>query len=114
MNKGFLIVIEGIDGSGKSTQVELLTKYLTDKNIPYEVISFPRYEFNNGYIKDFEKAGLVISARSVVKNLVEIIELPKDFHPFYMGTQGHPEYKSRPLSPHPIFLEFIKAVSYKD
>lgn len=68
-----------------------------------------RYEFNNDYAKDVEKAGLVISARSVVENLVEIIELPKDKHPFYLGTQGHPEYKSRPLRPHPIFLAFIEA-----
>lgn len=68
-----------------------------------------RYEFNNEFIKDFEKNGLVISARSVKEDLVEIIELPKNVHPFFMGTQGHPEYKSRPLKPHPIFLEFIKA-----
>ncbi|MBI4137145.1 CTP synthase, partial [Candidatus Roizmanbacteria bacterium] len=68
-----------------------------------------RYEFNDGYTKDFEKNGLVISARSVVENLAEIIELPKDKHPFYLGTQGHPEYKSRPLSPHPLFIEYIGA-----
>ncbi len=68
-----------------------------------------RYEFNNEYIKDFESKGLVISARSKVENLVEIIELPKEVHPFYMGTQGHPEYKSRPLSPHPIFVGFLQA-----
>jgi len=68
-----------------------------------------RYEFNDKYIKDFESSGLVISARSTVENLVEIIELPKNKHPFYLGTQGHPEYKSRPLSPHPIFLGFIEA-----
>lgn len=68
-----------------------------------------RYEFNNKYAKEFENNGLVISARSVVENLVEIIELPKTAHPFYMGTQGHPEYKSRPLKPHPIFLAFIQA-----
>ena len=68
-----------------------------------------RYEFNDRYTKDFEKAGLVIAARSVVENLVEIIELPKDKHPFYLGTQGHPEYKSRPLNPHPIFLGFVEA-----
>lgn len=70
-----------------------------------------RYEFNNKYVKDFEKKGLVISARSVKENLVEIIELPKSVHPFYLGTQGHPEYKSRPLRPHPIFLEFIDTCS---
>lgn len=68
-----------------------------------------RYEFNNKYAKDFEKKGMIISARSVKENLVEIIELPKKTHPFYLGTQGHPEYKSRPLRPHPIFLEFINA-----
>ncbi|MDP2638452.1 MAG: CTP synthase, partial [Candidatus Levybacteria bacterium] len=61
------------------------------------------------YAKDFEKAGLIISARSVVEGLCEIIELPKDKHPFYLGTQGHPEYKSRPLNPHPIFMGFIEA-----
>ncbi len=68
-----------------------------------------RYEFNDEFAKDFEKNGLVISGRSVIENLAEIIELPKEAHPFYIGTQGHPEYKSRPLDPHPIFLEFIKA-----
>lgn len=68
-----------------------------------------RYEFNNEYAEEIEKAGLVISARSVVENLVEIIELPRKDHPFFMGTQGHPEYKSRPQSPHPLFVEFLKA-----
>jgi CTP synthase len=68
-----------------------------------------RYEFNDDFVKEFEKAGLIISARSVAENLAEIIELPKKMHPFYLGTQGHPEYKSRPLSPHPLFMEFIKA-----
>ncbi len=70
-----------------------------------------RYEFNDEYAKELENKGLIISARSVVENLVEIIELSEKDHPFYMGTQGHPEYKSRPLSPHPLFLEFIKACS---
>lgn len=68
-----------------------------------------RWEFNDTFAKDLEKAGLIISARSKVENLVEIIELPKDVHPFYIGTQGHPEYKSRPLAPHPLFMAFINA-----
>ncbi len=68
-----------------------------------------RYEFNNKFAKEFEDKGLIISARSVNESLVEIIELPQNEHPFYLGTQGHPEYKSRPLKPHPIFLGFIKA-----
>ena len=66
-----------------------------------------RYEFNNKYAETFEKSGLIISARSIEEGLVEIIEVPD--HPFYMGTQGHPEYKSRPLRPHPIFIGFIEA-----
>ncbi|MEK7572235.1 MAG: CTP synthase [Patescibacteria group bacterium] len=70
-----------------------------------------RYEFNNTYASDFEKKGLVVSARSVEEGLVEIIEVPD--HPFYVGTQGHPEYKSRPLKPHPIFLGFIEACKGK-
>lgn len=68
-----------------------------------------RYEFNDDFAKDFEKAGFVVSARSKMENLAEIVELPKNIHPFYLGTQGHPEYKSRPLTPHPIFLAFIEA-----
>lgn len=72
-----------------------------------------RYEFNDEFVEGFEKSGLVISARSVEESLVEIIELPKKDHPFYMGTQGHPEYKSRPLSPHPIFVGFVQAASKK-
>jgi len=70
-----------------------------------------RYEFNDKYAKHFEEKGLVVSARSIDEGLAEIIELPKSIHPFYLGTQGHPEYKSRPLSPHPIFLAFLEACS---
>lgn len=69
-----------------------------------------RYEVNDKYSKDFEKAGLIISARSVDEGLIEMIELPQDKHPFYFGTQGHPEYRSTPLKPHPVFIEFLKVV----
>jgi CTP synthase len=72
-----------------------------------------RYEFNDDFAKDFEAKGFIISARSVVENLCEIIELPKSMHPFYLGTQGHPEYKSRPLSPHPLFISFLAACKNK-
>jgi CTP synthase len=71
-----------------------------------------RYEFNDKYAEIFELNGMHISARSVVENLAEIIELPKDMHPFYIGTQGHPEYKSQPLSPHPLFLGFLEASNF--
>lgn len=66
-----------------------------------------RYEFNKKYKKVFEKNGAVFSGLSPDGKLVEAVEIPS--HPFFIGTQFHPELKSRPLSPHPIFLEFIRA-----
>ncbi|MGD8744349.1 MAG: CTP synthase [Candidatus Woesebacteria bacterium] len=68
-----------------------------------------RYEFNNKYKKRFEKNGMVVSGTSPDGKLVEAVEI-KD-HPFFVGTQFHPEYLSRPLSPHPIFISFIEAVT---
>ncbi len=68
-----------------------------------------RYEFNNQYRKQFEKAGMVISGTSPDGKLVEAIELSPKIHPFFVGTQFHPEYKSRPLTPHPLFLGLIQA-----
>jgi CTP synthase len=68
-----------------------------------------RYEFNDEYAKQLEEKGLVFSGRSTVENLAEIIELPQDQHPFFLGTQYHPEYRSRPLEPHPLFIQYIKA-----
>lgn len=68
-----------------------------------------RYEFNDDYTKRFENAGMIFSGRSLVENLVEIAELPTSVHPFSLGTQYHPEYRSRPLAPHPIFLEYVSA-----
>jgi CTP synthase len=66
-----------------------------------------RYEFNNEYRKLLEEKGLMIAGTSPDNNLVEIIEVPN--HKFFVGTQFHPEFKSRPLKPHPLFKEFIKA-----
>ncbi|HSX48940.1 MAG TPA: CTP synthase, partial [Candidatus Saccharimonadales bacterium] len=68
-----------------------------------------RYEFNNKFKEKFEKAGLVISGTSPDGKLVEAIEL-KD-HPFFVGTQYHPEYISRPLTPHPVFISFLEAMT---
>jgi CTP synthase len=68
-----------------------------------------RYEVNPSFVADLEAAGLVFSGRSPDGHLMEIAELPKNKHPFYLGTQFHPEFKSRPLSPHPLFTAFIKA-----
>ncbi|MBU0998855.1 CTP synthase [Patescibacteria group bacterium] len=68
-----------------------------------------RYEVNTKYIADLEKAGLIFSGKSPDGILMEIAELPKSVHPFYLGTQFHPEFKSRPLAPHPLFTSFIRA-----
>jgi CTP synthase len=66
-----------------------------------------RYEFNNMYREQLEKAGLVISGASPDNTLVEIIELGD--HPWFLGCQFHPEFKSKPMKPHPLFRDFIKA-----
>lgn len=68
-----------------------------------------RFEFNNVYREPLENAGFVISGTSPDDFFVEMIELPVKTHPFFIATQAHPEYKSRPLAPHPIFVEFLKA-----
>ena len=68
-----------------------------------------RYEVNPLFIDKMVKAGLTFSGSSPNGELMEIAELPKNIHPFFLGTQFHPELKSRPLSPHPLFLTFIKA-----
>ena len=71
-----------------------------------------RYEVNNDYRTLFESAGLTIAGINPGRNLVEIIELPR--HPFFVGTQFHPEFKSRPLFPHPLYMEFIRAAGRKN
>lgn len=68
-----------------------------------------RYEVNNAYRAQLEKAGLVISGTSPDGSLVEFVELPRDQHPFYLATQAHPELKSRPTKPHPLFSGLIEA-----
>lgn len=66
-----------------------------------------RYEFNNGYRNQFLETGYKVSGTSPDGRLVEIVELPN--HPFFLATQFHPEFKSRPSQPHPLFVGFIKA-----
>jgi len=68
-----------------------------------------RFEVNPLYIERLEKAGMIFSGQSPDKRLMEILELPTSQHPFFVGTQFHPEFKARPLHPHPLFSEFIKA-----
>jgi CTP synthase len=68
-----------------------------------------RYEVNNEYVEQIEKAGMVFSGTSPDGRLMEIVELPREKHPFFLGSQFHPEFKARPLHPQPLFTEFIKA-----
>jgi CTP synthase len=68
-----------------------------------------RYEVNNKYRDQISQAGLVFSGMYTERDLVEFVELPKDVHPFYIGTQAHPELRSRPTRPHPLFIGLIAA-----
>jgi len=67
-----------------------------------------RYEFNNDYKEEFDKAGMIASGINTDTDLVEIIEIPS--HPWFIGVQYHPEYKSTVANPHPLFVGFVKAV----
>jgi CTP synthase len=74
-----------------------------------------RYEVNNAYREALTEAGLVISGTSPDGRLVEFIELPREEHPYFVATQAHPELKSRPTRPHPLFVGFVgAAVTYSD
>ena len=88
---------------------------LTPGTISYKAYKAPliserhrhRYEVNNNYRKILEDNGLVVAGVNPKKNLIEIIEIKN--HPFFVASQFHPEFKSRPLKPHPLFKEFIKS-----
>ena len=69
-----------------------------------------RYEANNHYLERVEQAGLVVSARTPTEDLCEIMELPRAVHPWYMGVQYHPEFKSTPRDGHPLFISYVKAI----
>ena len=68
-----------------------------------------RYEFNPEYRNVLEKEGLVFSGVSPDGKFVEMIELPREIHPFFVACQFHPEYKSKPLAAHPLFVAFVEA-----
>jgi CTP synthase len=74
-----------------------------------------RYEVNNFYRDRLQEAGFVFSGTSPDGLLVEFGELPRDVHPFFVGTQAHPELKSRPTRPHPLFSAFVQAaIDYQE
>jgi CTP synthase len=68
-----------------------------------------RYEVNNHYREQLETAGLVFSGTNPDLGLVEFIELPREVHPYYVATQAHPELRSRPTRPHPLFAGLVGA-----
>ena len=95
---------------------KMYTKYPNDlyKDIPIvQERHRHRYEFNNEYRKEFEENGLILSGISPDGKLVEAVELSKRVHPYFIGTQYHPELKSRFLTPHPLFLGFVDACKKK-
>ena len=96
--------------------------FFAGKRLPKPTVSIKerhrhRYEVNPKYIERLEKAGLVFSGRSPDGTLMEIAELPRGTgegqHPFFLGTQFHPEFLARPLTPHPLFTAFMKATRAK-
>jgi CTP synthase len=71
-----------------------------------------RYEFNNAYLEEFKAAGMVPAGVNPDSGLVEIVEIPS--HPYFVGSQFHPEYKSTAMHPHPLFVAFVEAaLKYK-
>ena len=72
-----------------------------------------RYEVNPDFTKQLEEKGIIFSGKSGNNRLMEIAELPKETHPFFVGAQFHPEFKSRPLDPHPLFVGLIEAAIKK-
>jgi CTP synthase len=69
-----------------------------------------RFEFNNEFKDVIQEAGLIISGASPDGRLAEIVELPESVHPFFIAGQFHPEFKTRPNRPHPMFTGFVKAM----
>lgn len=107
-----------IKGNGASMRLGAYDCILKDGSLAHRIYGAHtiserhrhRFEFNNKYRKQLEDKGFIISGTSPDDFFVEMIELPQGVHPFFLATQAHPEYKSRPLSPHPVFLAFLQAM----
>ncbi len=84
------------------------SKRIYDEELIYERHRH-RWEYNNAYRKQMTESGLTIAGISPDERLVEIVELPADVHPWFVGVQFHPEFKSRPNKPHKLFADFIRA-----
>ena len=110
-------IVSGQGDMGGTMRLGLYEAALKKGSIVAELYGAPtiterhrhRYEVNNAYRADLEKAGLVFSGTSPDDSLVEFVELPKAVHPFYVSTQAHPELRSRPNRAHPLFAGLVEA-----
>ena len=110
-------VVSGKGDMGGTMRLGLYTANLLAGSVVSEVYGSTeiserhrhRYEVNNKYRDQISNAGLVFSGMFKEQDLVEFVELPKEVHPYYVGTQAHPELRSRPTRPHPLFVGLIKA-----
>ena len=110
-------VIAGERDMGGTMRLGLYPAKLAEGSVVREVYGEPyvqerhrhRYEVNNSYRAGLEAAGLVFSGTSPDSRLVEYIELPREEHPYFVATQAHPELRSRPTRPHPLFAGLIAA-----
>ena len=110
-------VVAGKEDMGGTMRLGLYTADLTAGSLVAKVYSSlqiserhrHRYEVNNAYRDAISSAGLVFSGFFKERNLVEFVELPQEVHPYYIGTQAHPELRSRPTRPHPLFVGLIAA-----
>jgi CTP synthase len=109
--------VEGAGDLGGTMRLGLYPAALKPGSIVREVYGEPhieerhrhRYEVNNVYRDQLEESGLVFSGTSPDNNLVEFVELPREVHPYYVATQAHPELRSRPTRPHPLFAGLVGA-----
>jgi CTP synthase len=112
-----LAFVEGAGDLGGTMRLGLYPAALKKGSIAEEVYGEPliqerhrhRYEVNNAYRERLEEAGLVFSGTSPDDELVEFVELPREVHPYYIATQAHPELRSRPTRPHPLFRGLVAA-----
>ncbi|HWI44049.1 MAG TPA: CTP synthase [Nocardioides sp.] len=110
-------IVEGAGDLGGTMRLGLYPARLTKGSIAHRVYGAEmieerhrhRYEVNNSYRDKLEAAGLVFSGINPDLDLVEFVELPRDVHPYYIGTQAHPELRSRPTRPHPLFAGLVGA-----
>jgi len=110
-------IVAGTGDLGGTMRLGLYPAKLVEGTIVREVYGEPyveerhrhRYEVSNTYRPQLEKAGLVVSGTSPDGRLVEYVELPREAHPYFVATQAHPELRSRPTRPHPLFIGLVKA-----